>query len=77
MVRNINFRADFLCGNKRLFHIHISEPAVNTDKSYIGLIFRDFKQLFIEKRVTAEIERFILRFNYKPKRFDRMVGKDG
>ena len=45
MVRNIDLCADFLCGDKRLFHIHIAEPAVNADKGDVRLIFNDTEQL--------------------------------
>lgn len=45
MVRNIDLCADFLCGDKRLFHIHIAEPAVNAYKGDVGLIFNDTEQL--------------------------------
>ena len=77
MVRNIYFCADFFRCDKRLVHIHISESAVNTDKGDVGIVFSYIKQLFVVKRVAAEIKRFILRFNYKPERLDRMVGKYG
>ena len=77
MIRNIDFSADFLCRNKCLVHIHISKPTVNSDKGNIRLIIGDFKKFFIVKRVAAEIEGLILRFDYKPKRLDCMVGNYG
>lgn len=45
MVRNIDLCADFLCGEKRLVHIHISESAINADKSGIRFIFSNTEQL--------------------------------